>query len=85
MSDEIILREIEVTKLRMRPGDVLVVHLPENTRHSWMQRLALHLQKILPRNPALLIANNVTLTIASPEEAQELAKKIKEGTSGTKG
>lgn len=84
MTEEIILKEIEVTKLRLRPGDVVVVHLPEHTRNSWMQKLAMHLTKMLPRNPSLLIANNVTISVMSAEEAQALKQEIKERADASK-
>ena len=76
MADEIIIKELEVQKLRLRPGDVVVVHLPRDTKHSWMQKLALHLHKLLPRNPALLIANDIQISVASPEEARAISKEL---------
>jgi hypothetical protein len=77
MADEIVIKEIEVTKLRLRPGDVILVKLPTDTKHSWMQKLALHLTKVLPRNPALLIANNdVQVSVLTPEDAKALVQDI---------
>lgn len=84
MTEEIVIKEIEVSKLRLRPGDVLVVHMPKDTRHSWMQRLALHLNKMLPRTPALLVAHDVTLSIMSQEEVQELKRATKEKADASK-
>lgn len=83
MSEEILIKEVEVSKLRLRPGDVLVVHLPKDTRHSWMQKLAMHLHKVLPRNPALLVAEDVTLSVVSPEDAQAILDKAKKAQDGT--
>ena len=81
MSEEIILKEVEVAKLRLRPGDVLLLQLPENTKQSFMHRLALHLHKVLPRNPALLIANTAHVSIVSVEDAKEIVNKLKGQTT----
>lgn len=79
MSQEISIKEVEITKLRLRPGDVLLVKLPKDTQHSWMQKLGLSLAKILPRNPALLICNEkVVFEVMSHEDAQKL-KEAKDG------
>jgi len=77
VSDEIILKEVEVQKLRLRPGDVLLVKLPPTTKHSWMQKLALHLHKLLPRNPSLILANDIHVSIASQAEAKEIVDQLK--------
>lgn len=79
MTEEITLKEVEVQKLRLRPGDVLVFTLPHETKHSWMQKFAMYVQRVLPRNPALIVCGNLTISIASQEEAEKLKKGTQDG------
>lgn len=85
MSEEIVLKEVEVQKLRLRPGDVLVISLPKDTKHSWMANLGRHLTRILPRNPSLIIANDVKISVVSKEEAEKIAKGLTEVSDGNEG
>lgn len=80
MSDEITLKEIEVQKLKLRPGDVVVFKLPKDTKHSWLHRFAGHVYKLLPRNPALLVCNDVVIEVITEAEAA----KLKETSNGSK-
>lgn len=69
MSEEIILKEVEVQKLQLRPGDVVVFTLPHATKHSWMQRFAMYVQRVMPRNPALIVCGDVKISVAAREDA----------------
>lgn len=76
MNEEINLKEVEVQKLRLRPGDILVFTLPPDTKHTWLHKFAMHVNKILPRNPALIVAGQVKISIASKEERENVTNEV---------
>lgn len=85
MSEEIVLKEVEVQKLRLRPGDILVFTLPEDTKHSWMNKFMVHLRRILPRTPALIVSKHVKIAVMSAEEAAAIEVTPKENSDERKG
>lgn len=73
MTEEIVIKEVELTKLKLRIGEVLVVKLPSDTKHNWMQKLGMQLTRLLPRNQCLIICNDqIEFSVISAEEAEAL-------------
>ena len=69
MSDEIVIKEVEVNKLRLRPGDILVFTLPEGTHRNWVQKFAYHVGKVIPRSvTSLIVAGDIKVTVAAKVE-----------------
>lgn len=64
----------DVTKLRLEPGDVLVVRLPTSMPGAVLEHIAEAIREKFPTTPALMVADGIDLAAVSldPEQYERL-------------
>lgn len=72
MSEEIVLKEVEVTKLNLKPSDFLVFTVPDESNHYYLSRLTATIRNAFPRIQAVIMSNKVKISVITKEEAESI-------------
>lgn len=62
----------DATRVRIEPGDVVVVRLAGRHEAKRMHEIALHLEPVFPGTRVLVLDDGVTLDVVNGERAKEL-------------
>ena len=64
--------QLEIAKLELRPGDILVVRMPDGTHRRRVQDTFRILEKIKPAGvAAALFVGDIEFTVVTPEKEEE--------------
>lgn len=71
MSEPESLPIAELRRVRLRPGEVLVAKVPNETSHATIEYAVKLLEATFPDNKVLVVVQDVALEVISPEDAAE--------------